>query len=107
VITRKKVRRNTKGVFRMKNKFLIVGLISLMMVAGLALSCKKDEPCCTAADYEKWGDDLSKYPKCCQDAITKAFEFIDESTGDVISGKEADFDAALGCCLDAAKEAGW
>jgi hypothetical protein len=90
----------------MKNKFLIVGLISLMMVAGLVLSCKKDEPCCTAAEMDKWTD-ITQAPKCCQDAMARVDALFD-SSGNLLSGKtEADVEAAAGCCLAAAKEAGW
>jgi hypothetical protein len=80
----------------MKNKFLIVGLISLMMVAGfVALSCKDDDPCCTAADFAAFDAGTKTPPDCCLTIIGKY------EAGLITS--EAD----LGCCLDAAKAAGW
>jgi hypothetical protein len=60
----------------MKNKIFIVGLISLMMVAGfVALSCK-DKACCTASDWGKWmaqieaGTVPTGIPACCADKGT-------------------------------------
>jgi hypothetical protein len=78
----------------MKNKIFIVALISLMMVAGLLLSCKEDEPCCTAADFDKW-ETLAQMPQCCQDVLNNVDALEDEPE------TEAEIRALLGCCYDA------
>jgi hypothetical protein len=81
----------------MKNKLFIVGLISLMMVAGLFLSCKDkdDGPCCTAADFAAFDAGTKEPPACC-------LEILGKYTAGLIS-TEAD----LGCCRDAAVASGF
>jgi hypothetical protein len=71
----------------MKSKIFIVGLISLMMVAGLVLSCKDKDDCCTAADWERWQTqldvnptNLSGIPQCCID-IALALDAGSEDLG--------------------------
>ena len=92
-----------------KSKFLLLGLIALMLAGGLVLaSCKDkdDDACCKKSTFAFIESDdigamlaaMEKLPKCYLEKMEGLMELDDDAT-------DAQVKAAAGCCYDALKAA--
>ena len=103
-----------------KGKFLVLGLIALMLLGGIIMaSCNNDPPgpCCSAstftaliaADLEGGVDEylaaFAQLPGCCQERVEAAWAFDDMINSEEWavmspSQQEALMKNTLGCCYD-------